>query len=80
MAKTAANYTYTDQELLDIYREMLADLKLGKEYWIGNRKWVSSDIPEVLQAIRDLEQRVNAAAQTAPAEFSVRMLRRGGRD
>lgn len=64
MAKLAAQYDYTDAELLALYREAIAALSQNKAYAIRGKSLTRSDIPHVREMIEWLERRVDAAAST----------------
>ncbi len=65
-SKFAANYTYTDQELLDLYREAVAAIAAtgagykcddGREFTAANGPWLTSEITR-------LERRIAVAASS----------------
>lgn len=63
MAKYEAEYTYTDSELLALYREAMARISVsGQSYEIGDRVFTAADLPAVRQQIEWLESRVNSAS------------------
>ena len=65
MAKLVAEYTYTDAELLALYREALAKLSLRQETTILGERLVFADLAKVQAQIEWLENRVNAASGLA---------------
>ena len=78
MDKYEAGYTYTDAELLALYREALAAISVGgQQYRIDDRWFTSADLPEVRDMITWLEQRINEAnaSSSLPANFVARMVR-----
>lgn len=64
MAKLAAQYDYTDAELLALYREALAALSQNKSYSLRGKSLTRSDLPHVQEMIEWLERRVDAANNT----------------
>lgn len=61
MAKHAAE-TYTDQEILDLARQNLADvLAGGVSRSIRGMTLTRADLPEIRATIREYQRRVNAA-------------------
>lgn len=75
--KYVANFAYTDQELLDLWRECHASITVkGQEYFIGDRKFTAVDSAEVLRNITFYEQRVNAASGSSPSQILARMVGR----
>lgn len=65
MSKLAAEFTYTDAELLDLYREAYAKLSvLGQETQMLGKRVTRADLPAIQQQIQWLEQRVDAANAT----------------
>lgn len=64
--KYEADFTYTDAELLALYRAALARISVsGQEYTIGNRTFIAADLAEIRQMISWLEPRVNASSGPA---------------
>ena len=62
MAKLAAEFTYTDSELLDLYREAYAKLSvLGQETQLLGKRVTRADLSQIKDQIEWLEQRVDAA-------------------
>lgn len=61
MAKLTPDYTYTDAELLALYRQALAKLSFSEEYEEGGIRVRRADIPGITKAIEWLETRINAA-------------------
>ena len=63
MAKYAATDTYTDQELLDLYREAYARISVsGQSYEIAGRVFKMADLRFIQQQIEWLERRIDTAA------------------
>lgn len=63
MAKVVADYTYTDSELLALWREADAFLASGgQEVEVLGKRYRRSSAAEISAKIRIYEQRVNAAA------------------
>lgn len=61
--KPAADFTYTDQELLDLWREALAIVSIrGKSYQIGRRMLTAHDLQEIREMVTYFEERVAAAS------------------
>jgi len=66
MAKYEAEFTYTDQELLDLYRQALAKISVaGQDYMIAGRRLTQANLKEVREQITWLEGRVNQASGIA---------------
>lgn len=63
--KIVAAHTYTDQELLDIWRECSATISRGQSYTIAGRMYQGVDAAEVRENIRFYESRVNDSAPMA---------------
>ena len=64
MAKFKAQETYTDPELLELYRQAMAKISIGEEYTIGGRTLKSADLQAVRETIDWLEQRIQASSTT----------------
>jgi len=80
MAKFAAEFTYTDQEILDLLREGLLRVTVeGQEYEFRGRRFTMANLNDLQEAIRIYENRVNAAANLAagrgPARGTMRLNR-----
>lgn len=75
MAKYEAEYTYSDQELLNLYREAAAAISQKQSYEIMGRVWTGVDADKLWAIIRDLETRVSAAT-SGPAQNLVNFRRR----
>ena len=59
--KPAADFTYTDQELLNLWREALAVISIkGSSYKIGSREYTFHDLDHVLAMVKYFEERVAA--------------------
>lgn len=65
MAKLTASATYTDAELLDLYRDAFANISQGKSYTIGTRQLTRQDLPEVRETIEWLESRIDASTSAS---------------
>jgi hypothetical protein len=75
MAKFAANYDYTDAELLALFREAYAQIAAtGVSYTIAGRQWASADLPAIQKQIEWLEGRIDG--DSAPAQNLARLVRR----
>lgn len=62
-AKPAADYTYTDAELLALWREAVAVISIkGKSYQIGSRTYTFHDLDHVQAMVEYYERRVDAAS------------------
>jgi len=73
----SARATYTDQQLLDLWRECAARIaQNGQEYVIDGRTYRNVDADEVRNNIAYFEGRVSAANQTAPYQILAKMRRR----
>jgi hypothetical protein len=72
--KYVARATYTDQELLNLWRECDAAISQNQEYEYGDRVYRRTDAREVTAKILMYEQRI--AAATAPSQILARMVRR----
>lgn len=69
MAKHVAGFSYTDAELLALFREALAHIAAGgQSYKLGSVEYVRADLPVILKTITSLEQRISTATQTGPAQ------------
>lgn len=62
MAKLTAANTYTDSELLALFREALAYASQNKSYSIRGTTYTRQDLPAIRAEISRLERSVNAAA------------------
>ena len=80
-AKYAANYTYSDQETLDLYREAIAGiLATGQAYETADgRRFEAAQLAVLQREASRLEIKINLANNTGSAESQVRLMRRGGR-
>jgi hypothetical protein len=61
--KPTADFTYTDQELLDLWRECLAVISIkGKSYKMGSngREFTAFDLGEVRGMVEYFERRVGS--------------------
>lgn len=68
MAKLTAGATYTDQELLDLFREALAKVSVeGRSFTIRNRTYTSNDLAEIREMIAWLEKRIDNADSGLPS-------------
>lgn len=74
MAKLTPTATYTDTELLALWREAFARISVGHSYRIGSRTMTKADVEEVRKMISWLEQRVEAEA-SGPITVDVRRKR-----
>lgn len=68
--KYVAGFSYTNQELLDLYRECLAAISVrGQSYQMniggGTRMFTEASLREVRATIADLEQKVDAETAAA---------------
>lgn len=74
-AKYSASDTYTDQEIVDLYRQLIARGAVsGEEYYIGNRRIRFPGIDNALKVIQSFEAR--AAASSGIAFNLARPVRR----
>lgn len=64
MAKLTAE-TYTDAELLALYRQALADLSVAQTTILRGKTVTRAAIPHVKEMIVWLENRVNQSSRTA---------------
>lgn len=64
MAKLTAQYSYTDAELLALYREAVAALSQNKAYTLRGKSLTRADLDECRRMIEWLEKRVDAASNT----------------
>lgn len=72
-AKFAADHTYTDQELLDLWRQCYATVSvMGQTYVMGDREWTAADNAEIIRNIQFLESRINAASGANPSQILAR--------
>lgn len=63
MAKHTPGATYTDAELLVLFREALASVAVsGQSYRMGSREYTRADLPEIRSQIEWLETRVNKSS------------------
>ncbi len=75
VTKYEAADTYTDQEIVDLYRQLIARGAVsGEEYYIGNRRIRFPGLDNALKVIREFEQRVSES--TGIASNRVRLVRR----
>lgn len=76
MSKYEAANTYTDAELLALYREAAARVSVsGQSYKLGTKEFTAADLPEIRRMIDWLDQRVNAAAGQGMAHNVARLKR-----
>ena len=69
--KPTASFTYTDQELLDLWREALAVISIkGNRYRIGNREYEFHDLRHAREMVEYYERRVNANSSRAVVHTS----------
>ena len=62
-SKYAAAFTYSDQELLDLYRQAMAAVTIkGQSYEVAGRKWTAADLLELRNTVAYYERRVNASS------------------
>lgn len=54
--------TFTDTELLNLYRLALAKIAAGQSYQMNGRMLTNADLKDVREQIDWLEARINAAA------------------
>lgn len=73
MAKLVAQYTYTDAELLALYRECWAKCSQGITFDLEGVRYSRADLPQIEATIARLERRVNSASH-GPA-FNLARLR-----
>lgn len=72
---TTAN-TYTDAELLALYREGVALIAVGgQHYQIAGRIFTAANLPAMWQMIELLENRISAASSGPIATNYVRLVR-----
>lgn len=74
-SKYVAGFTYTDAELLALYRECLARISQNQKYEIDDRVFEAADLPEVRKMVDWLEQKVNAASYPVIGTLLARMVR-----
>lgn len=75
--KFAADFDYTDAELLAAFRQCLIAISItGQSYQIGTRIFTNANLAEVRTTINWLESRVATSNGTGPAEVVARMVRR----
>jgi len=75
MAKYEAEYSYTDAELLALYREALARISVsGQSYEIMDRVYTAADLPALMNMVARLEARISDAS--GPAQNLVNFRRR----
>lgn len=75
--KIAADFTYTDQELLDLVREAIARIsKYGGEWSLLGQDCTEADLGRLREWEQDLQDRISAA--TGPAIVVGRMRRASG--
>lgn len=72
-SKYAADFSYTDQELLDLFRECFAAIAVrGQSYQMniggGTRMFTEANIKEVRETIDWLEDKVAAEESTAAGD------------
>jgi hypothetical protein len=69
-----ANHTYTDQQLLDLWRECHARISVsGQSYSLADgREYTAADAGKVLGFINYYQQRVNAASGSNPSQILAR--------
>jgi hypothetical protein len=58
MAKIVATDTWTNQELLDLYREALVELSVAQSTTLRGKTVTRASIPDILKMISWLEKRV----------------------
>lgn len=69
----AAIPTYTDAELLTLTRKAIVDvLAGGQAYGVQGRQFTRADLAELYSTVQLLEQRINAAADTADGTALIR--------
>lgn len=74
-AKFATTNSYTDAELLALFREAYAQIAAtGQSYKIGTREYVAADLADIREEIAWLDSRINS--DTAPAVNLARLARR----
>lgn len=56
--------TFTDAQLLVLYRNALAAVTVGQSYSINGRSMTRADLPEIRETIDWLEARIQNAAAT----------------
>lgn len=75
MAKYEAEYTYTDAELLALYREAIARVSVsGQSYEIMDRVFTAADLGALWKTVTELESRISAAS--GPSDNVVNFRRR----
>lgn len=62
MAKLTATATWTDAEILALYREALVELSVAQSTTLRGKTVTRASIPHIKDMITWLESRVNAAA------------------
>lgn len=73
--KYEAQATYTDQELVDIYRQLIARGAVsGVEYQVGTKRVRFPGITEALKVIDALEAKI--AAESSRPAYTLARLRR----
>lgn len=77
MAKLVAQNTYSDQELLDLYREGIALVSRAQAVDIEGVRYTRADLPRMWDVVKELEQRIARAANRGRAVNYVRF--RGAR-
>lgn len=75
MPQLAAEYEYTDAELLALFRECYAKIAVqGQSYQFGGRTFTRADLAEVQRQITFLENRI-AQASTGLRVVPIRLKR-----
>lgn len=77
--KYVAPFTYSDQELLDLYRAAVAEIAAtGQRYQCADgRQWDAANLPYLTAEIRRLECKIAALDSSGPCEVVTRMVTHG---
>jgi hypothetical protein len=67
--KLVAQATYTDAELLALWREAFAAVSVGKSYTLRGKMLTRANIDEITKAITFLEKRIDGASGKSRVVF-----------
>lgn len=80
MAKHVAEASYTDAELLELYRAAYASIAAGAQrYRIGTREFQAADLNHIREQIEWLESRIARSGSGGLGHRNVRFKRPGSR-
>lgn len=62
MAKLTTSNTYTDEELLALYREAIAQLSVAQTYRLDGVEYTRAQLPHLRKVVEWLESRIAVAS------------------